>query len=122
MTKSEKEASITYDDDDDNHHHSHDNDDDDGQQDQWLIINDFLVEHTVAVDAVAFHVDWRSPCLLLYRARDATAVASLTAPLLPACDVPPIVFEAPSMAQVGFRVVQCVLVEANNRWDTMYDL
>lgn len=38
---------------------------------EWYMLNDFLVERTVVEDALGFLPDWKEPCILLYRDRQA---------------------------------------------------
>ncbi|KDO35609.1 hypothetical protein SPRG_00453 [Saprolegnia parasitica CBS 223.65] len=62
----------------------------------WLLFNDFSVTPTVGLDAVAFHVPWKFPSVLIYRQR-ATLRAIATPE--PTVDIPHSVFHAPSVAQ-----------------------
>jgi hypothetical protein len=42
-----------------------------GDEQEWYMLNDFLVERTVVEDALGFLPDWKEPCILLYRDRQA---------------------------------------------------
>ncbi|OQR98814.1 hypothetical protein ACHHYP_07866 [Achlya hypogyna] len=64
-------------------------------EENWFLFNDFSVTPTVALDAVAFHVPWKYPSVLVYRRR-ATLQGGSTA-LEPAVAIPSSVFHAPAV-------------------------
>lgn len=49
-----------------------------GDEQEWYMLNDFLVERTVVEDALGFLPDWKEPCILLYRDRQAAGEQAQT--------------------------------------------
>jgi PAB-dependent poly(A)-specific ribonuclease subunit 2 len=42
-----------------------------GSDDEWILVNGFVVSNTIVEDATAFHVRFKEPSLVVYRALDA---------------------------------------------------
>ncbi|OQS00044.1 PAB-dependent poly(A)-specific ribonuclease subunit 2, partial [Thraustotheca clavata] len=72
-------------------------------EENWYLFNDFCVTPTVVLDAVAFHVPWKFPSVLVYRQRSSLQPSNPS--VEPTVSIPPTVFHAPSLSSSSSPLV-----------------